>query len=757
MSRAVRWSALALAIAFTLLGAGIGRAQAPTPPPLTARIFFKAGPAESGVFNVGQPVPIILQLENTSGASVATTQGFSLSEFFRRLYFTDPRGGIVTNKVEEKIHDYSRVFMCLSRGGTLQQAGISVVPLEVLAGPGGQGPFFVEFEIDASRFYDLSLPGSYTVKAQIPLLVFSLSQGGAVFNDCDQVPGQVANVGAVAGKTDFTIQSNTLAFTVQGTPPQAPTTIATVSPTPPAGGWLTQPALVSFTATSPSNVPIQRIVVQAAGAETNLTGAQGSITVTTDGDTVVAYHAEDSGGNIEATQTLTVRIDRTPPVITITVPAEGASFTTGQQVRAAFSCTDALSGIASCVGPVANDALIDTTPGPKTFTVNATDVAGNVATASVTYAVQGAAPGPDLVETFVSNPPATAVPGGRFSVTDTILNQGALVAAPSITRYYFALGTQRGAGDTLLDGTRSLSARNPGVSSTGTKTVTIPTNAPHGLFYLLACADDTGRVAETNEDNNCRASATQVRVGQPDLVMTGLTGAPAAVAPGARFAVTDTVTNQGSVAADASLTRYYLALGPQKTAQSIALSGTRSVAALGPGVSVQATTQVTVPASAALAEYHLLSCADDDGRVGESNETNNCAVAAARVSVGRPDLVVTALSNPPATAARGSSFGVTDTVTNVGALDAGTSTVRYHLSLDQTLNSGDRVLDGSRSVPALTAGSHSTASKPVNVRIPSNMPAGRYFLLGCADAVQRVTESVEGNNCRASTTTVVVP
>jgi hypothetical protein len=34
-----------------------------------------------------------------------------------------------------------------------------------------------------------------------------------------------------------------------------------------------------------------------------------------------------------------------------------------------------------------------------------------------------------------------------------------------------------------------------------------------GTYYLLACADDTLVVAETNEGNNCKASTGQVTVG----------------------------------------------------------------------------------------------------------------------------------------------------------------------------------------------------------------------------------------------------
>jgi hypothetical protein len=95
--------------------------------------------------------------------------------------------------------------------------------------------------------------------------------------------------------------------------------------------------------------------------------------------------------------TRTAALDNAPPSIQISTPANGTTFTLGQVVPAAYSCADDANGtgIASCSGPVAPNAGIDTsTPGPKTFTVNAADVAGNTASASTTYTVAVPPPPP---------------------------------------------------------------------------------------------------------------------------------------------------------------------------------------------------------------------------------------------------------------------------------------------------------------------------------------------------------------------------
>lgn len=73
-------------------------------------------------------------------------------------------------------------------------------------------------------------------------------------------------------------------------------------------------------------------------------------------------------------------IDDTAPTITITTPADGASYILGSTVLADYTCEDETggSGLASCVGTVADGAPIDTaTVGPKAFTVDTADNAGN--------------------------------------------------------------------------------------------------------------------------------------------------------------------------------------------------------------------------------------------------------------------------------------------------------------------------------------------------------------------------------------------
>jgi len=119
-----------------------------------------------------------------------------------------------------------------------------------------------------------------------------------------------------------------------------------------------------------------------------------------------------------------------------------------------------------------------------------------------------------------------------------------------------------------------------------------------------------------------------------------------------------------------------------------------------------------------------------------------------------PDLVETAVGNPPPTAARGSRFYVSDTVRNQGTVRADRSTTRFYLSLDATKTAGDILLSGSRSIGRLSAGTSSSGN--TRIRVPAGAALELYYVLVCADDTSQVPESNELNNCRVSATRVLV-
>src|SRR5262249_57051894 len=82
--------------------------------------------------------------------------------------------------------------------------------------------------------------------------------------------------------------------------------------------------------------------------------------------------------------------DDTPPTVTISRPADGSYFVTGQSATAAYACADNPGGwgISDCEGTVPVGAPIDTSAsGTKPFSVTAVDAAGHSTTVDATYTV----------------------------------------------------------------------------------------------------------------------------------------------------------------------------------------------------------------------------------------------------------------------------------------------------------------------------------------------------------------------------------
>ena len=96
----------------------------------------------------------------------------------------------------------------------------------------------------------------------------------------------------------------------------------------------------------------------------------------------------DNAGNCAVAGPITGnKIDRKPPSIAITVPAN-TTYPFNSLQHASYVCTDGGSGVASCTGTVANGAAIDTSSvGAHTFTVTAADAVGNTSSTTVQYQV----------------------------------------------------------------------------------------------------------------------------------------------------------------------------------------------------------------------------------------------------------------------------------------------------------------------------------------------------------------------------------
>ena len=111
---------------------------------------------------------------------------------------------------------------------------------------------------------------------------------------------------------------NTFDFEIAFPDPIPPTTTATVSPAPNAAGWNKADVMVTLNAVdNPGGSGVDKITYSISGAQsappTDVLDDTASFPITAEGISVVTFYATDVAGNVEAPQTLTVRIDKTAP------------------------------------------------------------------------------------------------------------------------------------------------------------------------------------------------------------------------------------------------------------------------------------------------------------------------------------------------------------------------------------------------------------------------------------------------------------
>ncbi|WP_299444950.1 OmpL47-type beta-barrel domain-containing protein [uncultured Phycicoccus sp.] len=149
----------------------------------------------------------------------------------------------------------------------------------------------------------------------------------------------------------------------------APAVSHTLSPAPNADKWNNSDVTVTFSAKDDD---------KGSGVAPGSVTAPVTVSTETPGK-VVTGTAKDTAGNT-GTDSVTVKLDKTRPTISgkVTAGTLTASGWYSGPVTVTFTCTDALSGVATCPDPV-----VLTANGTNTASGTATDKAGNTATAEV--------------------------------------------------------------------------------------------------------------------------------------------------------------------------------------------------------------------------------------------------------------------------------------------------------------------------------------------------------------------------------------
>ncbi|OHB71798.1 MAG: hypothetical protein A2W23_00025 [Planctomycetes bacterium RBG_16_43_13] len=157
------------------------------------------------------------------------------------------------------------------------------------------------------------------------------------------------------------------------------------------------------------------------------------------------------------------------------------------------------------------------------------------------------------------------------------------------------------------------------------------------------------------------------------------------------------------------------------------------------------TTSVTIPAGTPAGSYYLITKADADGVIAETNEGNNYKSTSIQIT-STVDLYLSSSLSAPGSANAGDAISVSDTINKSGSGVTGASTTKIYLSTDNKYSSGDTYL-GSRAVPGFGAGAQSSSGS-TNVTIPANACNQTYYLIARADADGVIGEWNEGNNSK---------
>ena len=285
--------------------------------------------------------------------------------------------------------------------------------------------------------------------------------------------------------------------------------------------------------------------------------------------------------------------------------------------------TDAVDGIAAAAS---SDQSIELTapadPGTYHYGACVDDVSGesdveNNCSTAVTVTVVEDAGAPDLVVRSAAVDNAGPEPGGTFTFSATVANDGDARAGATTLRYYRSTNATISSGDTEVgtDDVAELAA-----SATADESIELTAPAAAGTYHYGACVDSVDDESDTG--NNCSdgIAVTVPGDGAPDLVVESATVDESRVGPGGSFTLGATVRNRGDGAAPATTLRYY-----RSTNATISRGDTEVGSDAVVGLDADGTTDESIDLTAPEDEgtYYYGACADavDD----ESNTGNNCS------------------------------------------------------------------------------------------------------------------------------------
>jgi hypothetical protein len=249
---------------------------------------------------------------------------------------------------------------------------------------------------------------------------------------------------------------------------------------------LNQSAQTTFSCTEASGGP----GIQSCGDSTGTSGTTGTLHGTLDTSTAGAHTytvTATSKDGLTGTATINYTVANAPSV-SITSPANGATYAKGQVVDSSFTCTEGAGGpgIASCLdqnGHPSGTAIDTSTPGSHTFKAAATSGDGQSRSATVTYTVVQPAPSVSIAT------PANGATYAKGQVVDSSFTCTEGAGGPGIASCLDQNGHPSGTAiDTSTSGSHTFKATatsGDGQSRSATVTYTVVQPRPRISVFKL--------------------------------------------------------------------------------------------------------------------------------------------------------------------------------------------------------------------------------------------------------------------------------
>ncbi|RKU24755.1 hypothetical protein C6503_00620 [Candidatus Poribacteria bacterium] len=343
-------------------------------------------------------------------------------------------------------------------------------------------------------------------------------------------------------------------------------------------------------------------------------------------------------------------------------------------------------------------------PGTYNYYVTLPSVPGDATTRRNSNTVLITTSSADLVVDTPTVNKSTLAPGESFTLTATVRNNGIGNSSAATLRYYRStdatisndstsgsVDTEVGTADTIsaLSGYNTANQVYP---NTSTQTVELTAPSEPGTYYYGACVSTT---LESRSDNNCSSAVTVTVTAPPDLVaeLFELRGT-STLAPGERFTLDATVTNEGVGQSATTTLRFYESTDRRFRSEDEV--GRVSVRALASNISSTENIRLIAPSEPGTYYYRV----HVDEVANEAETTNNWSSYIV-VFVEAP-LTIESLQPSKFALAPGERFTLTATIKNDGDTTSARTTVEYYRSDDDSITSRDTSL-GTDTVSAIAA------------------------------------------------------